>query len=253
VPPNVRFCADDIEAMVILSLCSCVWRSASNDYFRGSKDDAFQVLIDIASALEYLHGLGLDHNDIKPGNVLLSKERGAVLCDFGPTRRTVLGAMSGGTAWYIPPEYITVSQRGQPGGVFALGVTALYLSKLLSLPDVSGRGFIIADIHSRKTELQQAARNKMASWLTKCEAAKAQLDLSSTEAFTIRGMLSPRTTIRPTAAELVKRLNSELYRRNHRPQVKEKISDRVTGGGERGGLQKSIDHGSTTEENESIE
>jgi hypothetical protein len=34
---------------------------------------------------------------------------------------------------------------------------------------------------------------------------------------------------------------------------KEKISDRVTGGRERGGSQKSIDHGSTTEENESIE
>ena len=93
--------------------------------------------------------------------------------------------------------------------MFALGVTALYLSKL-SLSDLSGRGFIIADIHSRKTELQQAARNKIASWLTKCEAARAQLDLSSTEAFTIRDMLNPRTTIRPTAAELVKRLNSEL-------------------------------------------
>jgi hypothetical protein len=93
----------------------------------------------------------------------------------------------------------------------------------------------------------------MASCLTKYEAANTQLDLSSTEAFTIRDMLSPRTTIRPTATELVKRLNSELYRRNHRPQVKEKISDRVTGGGERGGSQKSIDYGSTTEENESIE
>ena len=98
VPPNVRFCADDIEAMVILSLCSCVWRSTSNDYFRGSKDDAFQVLMDIASALEYLYSLELGHNDIKPSNILLSKERGAVLSDFGLLRRIVLGVMSGGTA-----------------------------------------------------------------------------------------------------------------------------------------------------------
>jgi len=35
--------------------------------------------------------------------------------------------------------------------------------------------------------------------------------------------------------------------------VKEKISDHVIGGGERGGSQKLIDHGSTIEENESIE
>jgi len=137
--------------------------------------------------------------------------------------------------------------------VFTLGVTALYLNKLLSLPDVSSRGFIIIDIHSWKTKLQQAAKNKITSCLTKYKAANAQLDLSSIEAFIIRDMLSPRTTIRPTAAELVKRLNNELYRRNHHLQVKKKISDRMTGRGERGGSQKLINHSSTTKENESIE
>jgi serine/threonine protein kinase len=228
-----------------------VWRNATDNYFRGSEDDAFQVSIHIASALEYLHGRGLEHNDIKPGNILLSKERGAVLCDFGISRRTVPSrATSSGTPWYIPPEYITVSQRGQPGDVFAFGVTMLYLRKLISLPDV-GRGFVIADIHSRSTGLQQVARNKMASCLAKVAAARAQLELS-TEAFIIRDMLSLKGVDRPTAAELVKRLNDELHRRNHRPQVKEKISDRVASEGERAS-QKSIDHSSTTEENESIE
>ncbi len=122
-------------------------------------------MIDIASALEYLHDLGLEHNDIKPGNIMISKERGAILCDFGLSRSTVfLRATSGGTPWYIPPEYFTVNQRGQPADdMFTLYVTWLYLDKLLSLPDAAGRGFIIAHIHSGRTELQQAARNKMAS------------------------------------------------------------------------------------------
>jgi hypothetical protein len=93
----------------------------------------------------------------------------------------------------------------------------------------------------------------MVLWLAKVEAARARLELSSPDAFIIWDMLSPKGIARPTAAELVKRLKSELYRRNYRPQVKEKISDRVTGGGERGESQKSVDHGSTTEENESIE
>ena len=207
-----------------------VWRNTTDNYFRGSKDDAFQVLIDIASALGCLHSRQLDRHDIKPGNILLSNERGAVVCDFSHICRT--RAMSGGTPWYIPPEYITVSRRGQPGDVFALGVTMLYLRKLLPLPDVAGRGFVIADIHSRRTELQQAARNKKASWLAEVEAARTQLELS-TEAFIIRDMLSLKGVDRPTTAELVKRLSDELYRRNHRPQVKQKISDRAAR--ERGG------------------
>ncbi|KAH8797033.1 kinase-like domain-containing protein [Hyaloscypha sp. PMI_1271] len=105
-----------------------VWRNVTNNYFCGSEDNAFQVSIHIASALEYLYGRGLEHNDIKPGNILLSKERGTILCDFGISR--------------------------QPGNVFTFGVTILYLRKLISLPDI-GRGFVIV------------ARNKMASCLAK--------------------------------------------------------------------------------------
>lgn len=229
-----------------------MWRNATGNCFRGSEDDAFHVFNDISNALEYLHSRGLTHNDIKPANILL--ERRALLCDFGLTMvSSSQASRMGGTPWYIPPEYIAVDQRWPPGDVFALGVTMLYLRKLLPLPDVANRGFIIADIHnSRKPELQQAARSKMASWLPKVEAAKAQLGLS-TEAFIIQDMLNPREAHRPTAAELVKRLKDELYRRTYHPQVKEKIGDHEAGKGEREESQKSIDHGSTTEEIESIE
>ena len=92
----------------------------------------------------------------------------------------------------------------------------------------------------------------MMSWLAKVEAARAQLELSNTDAFILWEMLSPKAIARPTAAEMVKSLNSELYRRSHRPQVKKKTSDRVAGERERGGSEKSIDHSSTTEENESM-
>jgi hypothetical protein len=80
--------------------------------------------------------------------------------------------------------------------------------------------------------VRQAARNEIVSWFTKVEAA-ARLELSSSDAFIIWDMLSPKGIARPTATELVKRLRSELYRRNYRPQAKEEISDRVTGGGQR--------------------
>ena len=91
------------------------------------------------------------------------------------------------------------------------------------------------------------------SWLAKVEAAKAQLELSSTDAFILWQILSPKAIARLTATEIVKSLNSELYKRSYRPQVKKKTSNRVAGERKRRGSQKSINHGSTIKENESIE
>ncbi len=65
-----------------------VWRDA-NDYFRGDRRDAVRILKDIASALNYVHQKKKIHNDIKPANILYSRDRGAVLCDFGLSTRTV--------------------------------------------------------------------------------------------------------------------------------------------------------------------
>jgi hypothetical protein len=93
----------------------------------------------------------------------------------------------------------------------------------------------------------------MTAWLAKVETARARLELSSTEAFIILDMLSPKLIARPTAAEMVKRLNSEQHTRSYRPQLKEKTGVRVADEKERGSSQKSVDHGSTTEENESFE
>ena len=65
------------------------------------------------SALEYLYGQGLEHNNIKPANILFSEERGAVLCDFSLLRQLNLSKLEtliySGTAFYIPPEYIIIN------------------------------------------------------------------------------------------------------------------------------------------------
>jgi serine/threonine protein kinase len=49
----------------------------------GTPADARHVLDNMASALVFVHENGITHNDIKPGNVLHSSARGAVLIDFG--------------------------------------------------------------------------------------------------------------------------------------------------------------------------
>jgi serine/threonine protein kinase len=67
------------------------------------------VLAQIGGALEYAHRRGIIHRDVKPGNILLDEEGGAVISDFGIAKvvnATSLTTSGGtvGTPFYMSPE-----------------------------------------------------------------------------------------------------------------------------------------------------
>jgi Tol biopolymer transport system component len=92
-------------------------------------DEAVQIAIDVAEALEAAHERGVIHRDIKPANILLSRGR-PLVADFGIAlavsaagggRLTETG-LSVGTPYYMSPEQATGdTSLGAASDTYALG------------------------------------------------------------------------------------------------------------------------------------
>jgi hypothetical protein len=95
----------------------------------GRLDEAavLRLLRDAADALGYLHGRGVVHRDLKPGNVIEKKDGSFAFVDFGAVRDRMVpegGSTVVGTFGYMAPEQF--QGRAQPASdVYAVGATAV--------------------------------------------------------------------------------------------------------------------------------
>ncbi|QBZ66703.1 hypothetical protein PoMZ_13687 [Pyricularia oryzae] len=100
-------------------------------HFSGTNNNAERILNDMVSALSWVHGLGVVHNDIKPANILFGKTRGAVLIDFGLSTDTPREVSKvDGTPWHLPPEFLKFKSRRLAKSVSSVSFVILFTAQL---------------------------------------------------------------------------------------------------------------------------
>ena len=141
--PNVLeffgVCNDPSHLFIVTELCSGDLRERIyNAELQISDEEQVRMLREIAQGCAYLHGEGVVHRDLKPGNVLLDGHGTCKICDFGQSKdfrglRMESQAHDGslemttnvGTPVFAAPELHSDDRRGQYStkiDVFSFGI-----------------------------------------------------------------------------------------------------------------------------------
>jgi Protein kinase domain len=109
---------------------------------RFDEASAVRLLRDAAETLGYLHGQGVVHRDLKPGNVIQRKDGSFAFVDFGAVRDRMKpegGSTVVGTFGFMAPEQF--QGRAQPASdVYAIGATVVTMLTGRQPEDLPHRG-----------------------------------------------------------------------------------------------------------------
>ena len=86
------------------------------------------AIFQIVCGLKILHSNGLSHNDIKPGNIIVSENGKIKICDMGSTDK-ISTIKYGGTASYSSPQCLLGKKRTKEDDMWSVGIVFLELLK----------------------------------------------------------------------------------------------------------------------------
>jgi serine/threonine-protein kinase len=102
------------------------------DYGWVEVDEAVPIIEQACEGLQYAHRHGVVHRDVKPGNLLRSRDGAVKLADFGIAKATEQSSITQvgsvlGTAAYLAPEQARGEEAGPRADLYSLGVVAYQL------------------------------------------------------------------------------------------------------------------------------
>ena len=146
----------------------------------------------VAGAVHAAHRLGLLHNDIKPGNILLDDDGEPKLSDFGlakkpeDLKRDLARGILAGTPDYMAPEQARGGLADTRSDVHGLGAVLYHL--LTGIPPFSGDNhhqILVQVVHAQPEDprrLNQAVPSDLAAICMKCLAKDPEARYQTAEA-----------------------------------------------------------------------
>ncbi len=155
-------------------------------------DEGLSIIEQACEGLHYAHRHGVVHRDVKPGNLLRSREGEVKLADFGIAKATEESSITQvgsvlGTAAYLAPEQARGEEAGPRADLYALGVVTYQL--------ISGR------LPYEATSLTELALKQQQETPPTLDTIVAAVSPELGEAVAVALALDPRDRY-PTAREM---------------------------------------------------
>ncbi|HZJ82902.1 MAG TPA: Stk1 family PASTA domain-containing Ser/Thr kinase [Clostridia bacterium] len=118
----------DIYYIVMEYICGDTLKEFVQEKGKLESKEAIKIALQIAAALEHAHRNGIVHRDIKPQNILMSKDGSVKVADFGIARAatsvtvTLAGSNVMGSVHYFSPEQAKGGHVDAKSDIYSLGI-----------------------------------------------------------------------------------------------------------------------------------